>query len=205
MRFAAWLFGGLLLIAAGWVGGPVAVASYRVATAADPNIARLQVARDLVDVSQRPVADGFRLNLTLDFTRHHAAIKACGYDPEKLLTEEGVPYLRSTDWGVDVLQQRAADDFATITQGERVMHLTKHHSTALMTVLTECLGTPLAALCRGQVDRIIAAADSANAKEVAETQAFSREQDQAILCTYLDGAAARRGIAKTTTAPKPAP
>ncbi|MCR5872164.1 hypothetical protein LRS12_16490 [Sphingomonas sp. J344] len=181
------------------------MASYRVGTAADAKVAREVVAEELFEAHQRAIVDGYRLNLTVDSTRYNEPIRACGYDPENLLYEENVPFRVSTDWGFEVLQFRAGQAFASIAREERVTHLAAQHSPATMAALAQCLNSPIAPLCRGQVGRMMAAADTAVAKEVRETQAFAKEQDQAILCTFLDGAAARRGIAKTTTAPKPAP
>lgn len=198
MRFIGWLLGALLLIAAGWIGGPVAMASYRVATATDPAAARQMVALTLVEAHASWAGDNTPPS-------RNAAIRACGYDPAVLLRDEKLPFLRSADWGSEVLRRRAAGDYEAIAREPRASHLAVHHSTITLAALTECLGTPLATFCRGKVDRMIAAVDGADAKKIAETQAFAREQDHAILCTFLDGAAARRGIAKTTPAPKPAP
>lgn len=206
MRFIGWLFGALLLILVGWIGGPVAMASYREATATNPKLARLQTGKDLVDAYRRPAADGFRLNLSIYVPPpDYKPVRACGYDPDILFKNENVAFLQSADWGFEVLQRRASADQARIVDDNRAEHFANHHAVAMMAALTQCLDSPLAALCRGRVDRMTAAADAATAKELAELQDFSREQNQAILCTFLDGAAARRGIAKTAAAPKPAP
>ncbi len=198
MRFIGWLLGALLLILVGWFGGPVAMASYRVATAADPSAARQIVATALIEAHAARAGDNTAPS-------RDAAIRACGYDPAVLLRDEKVPFLRSADWGSEVLRRRAAGDYGAIAREPSASHMAVHHSTVKLAALTECLGTPLVAFCRGQVDQMIAAVDGAAAKKIAETQAFAREQDQAILCTFLDGAAAKRGIAKMTPAPKPAP
>lgn len=205
MRFIGWMFAGVLLIIVGWIGGPAAMASYREATAPSPDVTKLQVAEDLIDAHRRSVIGGFRVNLSIvaappDYT----PVRACGYDPEALLKNENLPFWRSTDWGFDVLQRRASADLTRIGDEHRADHLAKHHPIATMTVLSQCLNSPLASLCRDRVDRMVSIADSAGAKEVAELRDFSREQNKAILCTFLDGAAERRGIAKNAPASKPA-
>ncbi|MEG3179882.1 hypothetical protein [Sphingomonas sp. LT1P40] len=187
----------------GWIGGPVAMTSYRVATSANANVARYAVAGALVETHQRSGEDGFRFKITI--MTDYAPIRACGYDPAILLQSEKVPFLLSADWGYEVLRRREARDFKAITRESRASHFAEHHSVATMAALTECLNSPFAPLCRGKVDRMTIAADAAEAKQIAESQAFAREQDAGILCTFLDGAAARRGIAKLVTAPKSVP
>ncbi len=202
MRFIGWLFAGVLLILVGWIGGPVAMASYRVAMATERESAREAVANALVEAHARPVKDGFRINLTI--VTDYTPVRDCGYDPDKLLYDDKVPFLKSPEWGLDILRRRAMTDFNMIVPEYRAMHLAAHHAVPALAALTECLESPFAPLCRGVVDRMIATADAAQAKKTAELQAFFREQDQAILCTFLDGAAARRGITKTAAATKPA-
>ncbi|WP_439538325.1 hypothetical protein [Sphingomonas sp.] len=206
MRFIGWLFAAVLLILLGWIGGPVAMATYRVAMATDPAVARSQTAEDLLDAYRRPPAEAFRLNLSIVYTPpDYRSARACGYDPDILFKDENVAFLQSADWGFEVLQRRASADQVRIIDDYRAEHFAKHHAVGTMAALSQCLNSPLAALCRGRVDRMTAAADAAGAKELAELQDVTRKQNQAILCTFLDGAAARRGIAKTAAATKPAP
>lgn len=206
MRFIGWLFAAVLLILLGWIGGPVAMATYRVATATHPAVARSQTAEDLLDAYRRPPADAFRLNLSIVYTPpDYRPARACGYDPDIIFKDENVAFLQSADWGFEVLQRRASADQVRIVDDYRAEHFANHHAVATMAALSQCLDSPLAALCRGRVDRMAADADAAGAKELADLQDVSRKQNQAILCTFLDGAAARRGISKIAPAPKPAP
>ena len=206
MRFIGWLFAAVLLILLGWIGGPVAMASYRVAMATHPAVAKLQVAEDLLDAYRRPAAGPFRLNLSIVYTPpDYRPARACGYDPNIIFKDENVAFLQSADWGFEVLQRRASADQARIVDDFRAEHFANHHAVVTMAALSQCLDSPLAALCRGRVDRMASAADAAGAKELAELQDVSRKQNQAILCTFLDGAAVRRGIAKIAAATKPAP
>lgn len=205
MRFIMWLFAAVLLILLGWIGGPVAMATYRVAVATHPDGAKLQVAETLLDAYRRPAAGPFRLNLSIVHTPpDYRPVRTCGYDPDILFKNENVAFLQSADWGFDVLQRRASADQTRIVDDYRAEYLANHHAVATMAALSQCLDSPLAALCRRQVDRMAAAADAAGAKELAELQDFTRKQNHAILCTFLDGAAARRGITKTAAATKPA-
>lgn len=203
MRFIGWLLGALLLILIGWIGGPVAMASYRVATAAKPDSARYVVAQALIDAHSDRGADGVHGHSSL--SDNDALIRACGYDPAVLLGEEKGPFLRSADWGAEVLRQRAAIDFGDVTPTMQAHHLAETRSVPTLAALTGCLKSPFAQLCRRIVDPMVLKASAASSKSIAENQQFLREQDQAILCTFLDGAAAKRGIAKTMPAPAPKP
>lgn len=206
MRFVGWVFAAVLLILLGWIGGPVAMTSYREAMATNPNLVRRQTAEDLVNTYRRHAADGYRMNLSIvDAPPDYRPVRACGYDPEAILKNENVPFLQSADWGFEVLQRRASSDDARVVDDNRANYLAEHHTVVTMAALSQCVASPFASLCRGRVDRLAALADAAGAKEIAELRDFSHKQNQAILCTFLDGVAARRGIAKTAAAPKPAP
>lgn len=205
MRFIGWMFSALLLILVGWIGGPAAMAIYRVATGADPEVQRHQIADNLVTAYDRHLEGRYRLNLTIHTLPDQAPIKACGYDPNELLDDEKVPFLLSADWGSEVLRQRARLASAIMVHTHRTDYVVARHSPAAMAALTQCLDTPFDSLCRRYVASIIVEADSAKRKEIAENESFLKKQDQAILCTYLDGAAARRGIAKAAPASQPTP
>ncbi len=205
MRFIGWLFAGVLLILVGWIGGPAAMVSYRVATGADPDVERHQIADDLVTAYERHLEGRYRLNLTIHTRPDHAPIKACGYDPNELLSDEKGPFLLSADWGSEVLRQRAGLASAIMVHTHRTDYVVARHWPAAMAALTQCLDTPFAPLCRRYVGSMIVEADTAKGKEIAENKSFLQKQDQAILCTYLDGAAARRGITKIAPAPQPTP
>ncbi|WP_422057617.1 hypothetical protein [Sphingomonas sp.] len=206
MRFVGWLFAAALMILLGWIGGPVAMTSYREAMAANPDLVKIQAAEDLVKTYRRHAAGGYRLNLSIvDTPPDYNPVRACGYDPEAILKNENVPFLQSADWGFEVLQRRASGDYARVVDDNRASYLAEHHSVATMAALSQCLASPFASLCRGRVDRLAALADAAGAKELADLRDFARKQNQAILCTFLDGAAARRGITKTAAVAKAAP
>jgi hypothetical protein len=203
MRFIGWLFAAVLLILVGWIGGPVAMASYRVATAAKPDSARYVVAEALIDAHSDRDADGVHGQSSK--SADDALIRECGYDAAALLGGEKGAFLRSADWGAEVLRQRATTEFAAVTPAMQAQHLAETRSVSTLAALTACLKSPLAQLCRSLVDPMVLNASAASSKSIAENQQFLREQDQAILCTFLDGAAARRGIAKIGPAPKPTP
>ena len=203
MRFVASLLGALLLIAAGWIGGPVAMTSYRVATATNPDSARYVVAKALIHAHSDRGLDGVHGHSSK--SADDALIRECGYDAAALLGEEKGAFLRSADWGAEVLRQRAAIEFGAVTPTMQAHHLAETRAVPTLAALTACLKSPFAQLCRRIVDPMVVKASAASSKSIAENQQFLREQDQAILCTFLDGAAAKRGIAKATPAPKPAP
>lgn len=202
MRFIIWLLSIVVLIIAGWIGAPVAMQSYRVATAANPERARQAVADTLLHAYQ-PAPDG---PVTLQSTGPDAAsVRACGYDPAALLREEGVPFSKSIDWDITSLNLRAAQSRKGSIREIRAEALAKTQSTSVLAALTACRDTPLEPVCRGRVAHMIAAADGIEAKSLADIGAMAADSDRRILCTYLDGAAARRGIAKVAPAPNPVP
>lgn len=202
MRFIGWLLGALLLIAAGWIGGPVAMASYRVATAFEPDAARRTIATALDDAHER--ADGVEPRMA-SMSYDEQAVRACGYEVETLLQDEKVPFRMSADWGMIVLNSRAGMERERTRRMERVGHYAESHQATTLAALTACLDSSFTSICRPWVNEMAEEADRANAKALAEWSEFIREQDLQIKCTFLDGAAARRGISKTAPAPKAAP
>lgn len=205
MRFIGWLFAAVLLILLGWIGGPVGMAAYRLATKPYPEAVQHQISDDLVRTYESEIEGHYRLNLSINIKPDYAPIKACGYDPREILGEEKVPFLLSTDWGTEVLRIRAGLAKATIEHELRTDYVVTQYSPLALVALTQCIDTPFAPMCRGQIRGMIAAADAQHTKKLSENKKFLDDQDQAILCTFLDGAAARRGIAKTAAATKPAP
>ena len=202
MRFIGWLFAAVLLILLGWAGGPVAMASYRVATSDTPDLARARIARGLDEAYERALAVEQPLS-SMGFDEN--SVRACGYDPQTILHEENLPFRLSTDWGMILLNNRAGAERERVESGFRVAHYAGSYWPATIAALTTCLDTPLASICQRRIETMAEAAKRANAKELAEARDFSRKQDLRIKCTFLDGAAARRGIAKIAPAPKPAP
>ncbi|RYD65941.1 MAG: hypothetical protein EOP58_06510 [Sphingomonadales bacterium] len=203
MRFMGWLLGAIVLICLGWIGGPVAMASYRVATATVPDAARYGVARALVDAHADRGQDGVHGHSFK--VEDDAPISACGYDAAALLGNEKGAFRRSPDWGAVVVRQRAMTDFGEVIPTMQAHNLAETQSVQTLAALTACLNSPFARLCRKIVDPMVETANTASSNEIAANQDFLRDQDQAILCTFLDGAAARRGITKIAPAPKPAP
>lgn len=201
MRFIGWLFAAVLVVFVGWLGGPVAMQSYRVATAADPEGAKQSVADALLGAYHTAPAGQTTLQSS---GPDISSVRACGYPPDPLLREEGVPFSRTVDWGITVLNFRASRDYERDLRHVRVEALAKSHSVAAMAALISCRDTPLERFCRPRVAQMTAEADRANAKAIAELRAMGQATDRRILCTFLDGAAARRGIAKAAPAPKPA-
>jgi hypothetical protein len=198
MRFILWLVSAVLLVLAGWIGGPVAVHSYRVATAANPERARQAVAYALLDAYRAAPDGAVALQSTGPDT---ASVRGCGYDPATLLREAGVPFSKSIDWDVTSLNLRAVQSRERGVRDIRAESLANTQSTVIMSALTACHNTPLEPLCRGRVADMIAAIDGTEAQALADIQAMARDSDRRILCTYLDGAAARRSIAKAAPAP----
>jgi hypothetical protein len=198
MRFILWLVSAVFLVLAGWIGGPVAVHSYRIATAANPERARQAVAYALLDAYQDAPDGAVAPQSTGPDT---ASVRGCGHDPATLLREEGVPFSRSIDWDITSLNLRAVQSRERGVRDIRAESLAKTQSTVAMSALIACQDTPLQPLCRGRVAEMNAATDGMEAKALADIRAMARDSDRRILCTYLDGAAARRGIAKTTPAP----
>lgn len=203
MRLVGWLFGAVSFVLLGWIGGPVAMASYQVTFTDQPERARVGVADALLQARDRPFETEARLNLSI--ASRNPEVWACGYDPDIVLGDEKVPYLVSADWGYRVLRRREQADFKKMVRDYRAAYFARHHSAATMAGLTECLASPMARFCRRAIDRMIGAADVAEAKAFAESEAFARQQDHRIRCDFLDGAAKRRGIAKDSAAPKSAP
>lgn len=202
MRFIGWLFAAVLLILLGWIGGPVAMLSYRVATAINPEGARESVADALLGAYHTMPSDQTVLQSTGPDT---TSVRACGYPPYPLLREDGVPFSKTIDWGITVLNFRADRDDERDLRYVRTEAFAKTHSVAIMAALITCRDAPLERFCRARVEQMTVEADRANAKALAELRVIGEATDQRILCTYLDGAAARRGITKTAPAPKPAP
>jgi len=202
MRFIGWLFAAVLFILLGWIGGPVAMLSYRVATAINPEGARESVADALLGAYHTVPADRTVLQSTGPDT---TSVRACGYPPYPLLREDGVPFSKTIDWGIAVLNFRADRDDERDLRYVRAEAFAKTHSVAIMAALITCRDTPLERFCRTRVEQMTVEADRANAKALAELRVMGEATDRRILCTYLDGAAARRGIAKAAPAPKSAP
>lgn len=202
MRFMLWLVSAVLLVLAGWIGGPVAMHSYRVATAANPERARQAVAYALLD-AYRAAPDGA---VTSQSTGPDtASVRGCGYDPATLLREEGIPFSKSIDWDITSLNLRAVQGRERGVRDIRAESLAKTQSTVMMSALIACHDTPLEPVCRGRVADMTAAIDGIEAQALEDIRAMARDSDRRILCTYLDGAAARRGIAKAAPAPQPSP
>lgn len=198
MRFMLWLVSVVLLVLAGWIGGPVAVQNYRVATAANPELARQAVAYALLDAYQDAPDGAVTPQSTGPDT---ASVHGCGYDPAPLLREEGIPFSKSIDWDITSLNLRAVQSRERGVRDIRAESLAKTQSTVMMSALIACHDTPLEPVCRGRVAKMTAAIDGMEAQALADIRAMARDSDRRILCTYLDGAAARRGIAKAAPAP----
>lgn len=202
MRFIGWLFGAILLILVGWIGGPVAMASYRVATASDPDFERRIAASALLDARSRASAGIIEL---IDPATDTEAVRACGYDPDIILGETNLPFLQTVDWSLTLLNIQADRADEMMTRRLRNVALASTYSAATMTALATCLDSPLKGICLPRVEKMSGDADKINITELAKERVFSGEQTLRIKCTFLDGAAARRGIAKSAPTPKPAP
>ncbi|WP_066660590.1 MULTISPECIES: hypothetical protein [unclassified Sphingomonas] len=200
MRFIVWLLSAMLFVAVGWIGAPVAWHSYRAATAPNPERARQAVADALLRAYAAAPDGPATLQSGGPDT---ASVRGCSYDPAALLREEGVPFSKSVDWDVTSLNLRAAHSRKDGMREIRAEALAKTHSTAMLAALTACRDTPLERVCRAQLARMVAAADRTEAQALAQIAVMARESDRRILCSYLDGAAARRGIAKAAPTPQP--
>ncbi|QDX25329.1 hypothetical protein FPZ54_04325 [Sphingomonas suaedae] len=202
MRFIGWLLGALLLILVGWIGGPVAMASYRVATASDPDFERRIAASALLDARSRASAGIIEL---IDPATDTEAVRACGYDPDIMLRETDVPFLQTVDWTLTLLNLQADRADEMTMRRLRSVALARTYSAETMTALATCLDSPLKGQCLPHVEKMSNDADKINMAELTKERVFSREQTLRIKCIFLDGAADRRGIAKSTPAPNPAP
>ncbi|MBA4761219.1 MAG: hypothetical protein H2053_05395 [Sphingomonas sp.] len=202
MRFFLWLLSVVALVLAGWIGGPVAMQSYRVATATNPERARQAVAYALLD-AYRDAPDGAIAPPSTG--PDTASVRECGYDPATLLREDGVPFSKSIDWDITSLNLRAGQSHARGVRDIRAESLAKTQSTVLMSALIACHDTPLESVCRGRVAQMTAAIDGQEGQALADIRAMGRDSDRRILCAYLDGAAARRGITKAAPALTAAP
>lgn len=178
----------VLLLIAGAVLGPVAIAAGQALLAlADPELKRVETVR-LVE-TYRERLPPFRLMLTV----LPPDTEQCGYDSDQLFPLEDSEKANASYWGLSSLDawrnQRSDEIYLS-----QVTDLLERRMSSFTTVfLRRCMeATLFAGWCEARVRAISSA--------VRPVDRTGSKDDDRIICTYLDGVAARSGkpLAKRT-------